>query len=833
MLQRLVRRVGLVALFAACGTVSAWSASPTAALAPVWQRVAADGTAYQAILLKATTLPSALTPQSHAVVIDTSASQAGEHRRHALAVLEGLLAALPANHQVRLYAVDTTLVALSAEYAAPQAATTQQAVAQLKQRAPLGATNLISALEAVSADLPAAASVIYIGDGQSTAESLTTAGVAALTKTLRERHTPLTSYGVGPQLNLQLLGTLAVHTGGCVFYDHHSDAPTFAAEQARKLAVAAMGSVHYPTSLTVEPATVALLPGYALPMRTDRETIYLSQGVLPADVTLQLGAIGAGAGGTALNWTLADAVEVAGTAFLPVYAQRAATDGGLNNGLAGANFAAWANDDFQFVLTRMLDEGRVALSQRKPERAAQIAEQVRQLDEGMLEARQLSAAAEQVQTRLAKLRTAGAADEDVVDTETPVNSDAITRFEQEARVRTQKLQLQVSRAIEDSRASSEPDLAIDELKRVLSSIRSAIDINPEDRGKMLKQLEGELLATVTRREKLAQTQDRQQQQLAQVEAQSRLAEQLILDEERLDNLIDRVRALMSAGRHGDDAAYGEAQAVADVAINLRPGDGTASAARFDAEAAEQLVRAFRMRARRADQFLEALYQVELSHVPFPDEPPIRFPPAAVWNALSQRRKARYSSVDLKKNSPQEQRIVAALSERTDLEFTDVPLSDVIEFLRDYHQIPIWIDQTALQDEGIDTSLPITISLSGISLRSGLRLLLEPQGLTYIIEDEVMKITTQALADEALSTRVYPVADLVIPITTNIGGGGAGGGAGVFGNPLGGGGGGGGLGGGGGGFGGGGGQGGGGFGGGFPSVAPEAVPALKSGTAKKN
>ncbi|MDX1970300.1 MAG: hypothetical protein SFV23_24225 [Planctomycetaceae bacterium] len=827
MLQRLVRCVGLVALFAACGSVSAWSASPTAAKAPVWQRVASDGTAYQAIILKAATLPAAVAPQSHAILFDTSASQAGEHRRHALAVLEGLLTSLPTDHQVRLYAVDNSLVALSANFAAPNAEPTRQAVAQLKQRAPLGATNLMSALEAVAADLPTSASVIYIGDGQSTAESLSTTAVAALTQTLRERHTPLTSYGVGPQLNLQLLGTLAVHTGGCVFYDHHSEAATFAADQARKLAAAAVGGVYYPSALTVEPATVTLLPNYALPMRTDRETIYLSQGGLPADVSVQL----AGGGADPLAWNLADTVEAAGTAFLPVYAQRAATDGGLNNGLAGLNFVAWANDDFQFVLNRMLDEGRVALSQRQPQRAAQIAEQVRQLDDGLIEARQLSAAAEQIQTRLAKLQADAPAADAPMETETPVNPDAITRFEEESRVRTQKMQLQVSRTIEQSRASSEPDLAIDELKRVVSSVRSAIDINPEDRAKMLKQLEGELLATYTRREKLQQTQDRLQQSLAQVEAQARLAEQMVLDEERLDNLIDRVRALMSAGRHGDDAAYGEAQAVADVAINLRPGDGTASAARFDAEAAEQLVRAFRMRARRANEFLETLYQVELSHVPFPDEPPIRFPPAAVWNALSQRRKSRYSSVDLKKNSPQEQRIVSALSERTDLEFTDVPLSDVIEFLRDYHQIPIWIDQTALQDEGIDTSLPITISLSGISLRSGLRLLLEPQGLTYIIEDEVMKITTQALADEALSTRVYPVADLVIPIQTNIGGGGAGGGAGVFGNPLGGGG--GGLGGGGGGFGGGGGLGGGGFGGGFPSIAPEAVPALNPVPAKKN
>jgi hypothetical protein len=82
-------------------------------------------------------------------------------------------------------------------------------------------------------------------------------------------------------------------------------------------------------------------------------------------------------------------------------------------------------------------------------------------------------------------------------------------------------------------------------------------------------------------------------------------------------------------------------------------------------------------------------------------------------------------------------------------------------------------------------------------------------LTYVIEDEVMKITTSAKAGEKLQTRVYPVGDLVIPIITprvgglggGIGGGGAAGG--IGGGGFGGGGlGGGGFGGGGGGFGGG-------------------------------
>src|SRR5262249_29740363 len=71
--------------------------------------------------------------------------------------------------------------------------------------------------------------------------------------------------------------------------------------------------------------------------------------------------------------------------------------------------------------------------------------------------------------------------------------------------------------------------------------------------------------------------------------------------------------------------------------------------------------------------------------------------------------------------------------------------------------------------------PITLQLSGVTFRSTLKLLLEPQQLTYVVEDEVMKITTTTKASDRLSTRVYPVGDLVIRPMRLSGGGMVGGG----------------------------------------------------------
>jgi len=113
---------------------------------------------------------------------------------------------------------------------------------------------------------------------------------------------------------------------------------------------------------------------------------------------------------------------------------------------------------------------------------------------------------------------------------------------------------------------------------------------------------------------------------------------------------------------------------------------------------------------------------------------------------------------------------------------------------------------------------VTRNLSGVSLRSALRLMLKDLDLTYVIRDEVLLITTPEEANAKLVTKVYPVADLVLPINSGAGSnpfmlGGGMGGQGGFGGGLGGGMGGGGFGGGFGGGGMGGGMGGGGFGGG--------------------
>jgi hypothetical protein len=223
-----------------------------------------------------------------------------------------------------------------------------------------------------------------------------------------------------------------------------------------------------------------------------------------------------------------------------------------------------------------------------------------------------------------------------------------------------------------------------------------------------------------------------------------------------------------------------------------------------------------VRRERWARYFDTLYQIELSSVPFPDDPPIVYPDAAEWESLTQRRK-KWATVDLKQSGPAEVRIRAALEEPTLFEFFETPLEEALNSIKERHGVEIVLDRKSLEDEAIDTATPVTLNLDGVTLKSALRLLLRDLDLTYMIENEVLLITTPIRAEEELTTKVYPVADLVLPIVSGIGlGGGLGGGGlggGLGGGGLGGGGGFGGGGLGGGGLGGGGGFGGGGFGGG--------------------
>jgi hypothetical protein len=104
-------------------------------------------------------------------------------------------------------------------------------------------------------------------------------------------------------------------------------------------------------------------------------------------------------------------------------------------------------------------------------------------------------------------------------------------------------------------------------------------------------------------------------------------------------------------------------------------------------------------------------------------------------------------------------ILKALEEKTVVEFVETPLQDAFEYLQKKHKIEIQLDKKALDDAGLGTDTPMTRSLKDVSLRAALRLLLKEYDLTFVIDNEVLLITTIDEAGQKLVMKDCSTHDL--------------------------------------------------------------------------
>jgi len=361
----------------------------------------------------------------------------------------------------------------------------------------------------------------------------------------------------------------------------------------------------------------------------------------------------------------------------------------------------------------------------------------------------------------------------------------------------QQLEAQVQSALSAARNSRDPSATKLSLKSLQDQIRRAGELGFAGRARLESRVASAIQSAasaettskeqITRREAVQSSQSATKRLIAETERRNSTVQQLV---ERYNSLIAQQLFASANNEIAPQITVIDRNSTIDIVTNIES----------NMAANEQLIKNVVSQRNRA--FVDSLYLNEQLLIPFVDEPPITYPPADVWQALSARRLERYGSIDLSGGKESEREIYRALNKRSEISFNATPLSGVVKFFRDTYIIPIVIDDKALEEENITPDEPISLELPAVSFRSALKLILEPLQLTYVIEDEVMRITGKKTSANVV--RVYPVGDLVVPIISGGGGGGFGGGQGGGGF-------GGGQGGGGGGF--GGGQGGGGFGGG--------------------
>ncbi|HEX5470713.1 MAG TPA: hypothetical protein VFW73_02450 [Lacipirellulaceae bacterium] len=155
--------------------------------------------------------------------------------------------------------------------------------------------------------------------------------------------------------------------------------------------------------------------------------------------------------------------------------------------------------------------------------------------------------------------------------------------------------------------------------------------------------------------------------------------------------------------------------------------------------------------KREDSFWRQLNSVEESAVnPVADDGRELVYDQKHWSDFVAKRKG--SKDRLQHHSERELEIERRLQTPVLLRYDNTPLSEVMHSLSQLASVNIHLDPRGLSQEGVNSETPVTINLSKeISLKSALNLILEPLHLSYVVSDEVLKITSEQLRDGELIT----------------------------------------------------------------------------------
>ncbi len=228
-------------------------------------------------------------------------------------------------------------------------------------------------------------------------------------------------------------------------------------------------------------------------------------------------------------------------------------------------------------------------------------------------------------------------------------------------------------------------------------------------------------------------------------------------QEKIALLVDEFNKLM------DEHRYAEAEVVAKRAKEVAPDEPVVKQIGLMVKMASRTSNYNDVADAKEQGFINALHNVDKSAIPFDDNKPFVFGDAREWERLTKSRKE-LARMDRRNRSEKELEIEGKLKTPVSLRFQEMPLAQVVEELSRLAQVNMHLDNRGLAEEGVATDTPVTIELSqDISLKSALNLILEPLRLSYVIKDEVLKITSEHLRDGEIFTVTYNVADLVTPI----------------------------------------------------------------------
>jgi general secretion pathway protein D len=226
-------------------------------------------------------------------------------------------------------------------------------------------------------------------------------------------------------------------------------------------------------------------------------------------------------------------------------------------------------------------------------------------------------------------------------------------------------------------------------------------------------------------------------------------------DQRIAMLVEEYNTLV------DQQRFPEAEAVAKKAGELAPDNAVVRQLLTQSRLIRRLHTQKSIEGAQESGFLDVVEDVAMSAAPFTG--PIAFPTTHDWADLTKNR-SQLQAEGRSRLSPAELEILRRMETKVQPAYRDQPLAAVLDSMAKQAGVSIHLDMVGLEQEAVRSDTPVTLSLDQpISLKSALKLLLQPLHLDYAVRDEVLKVTSPRLVKGDVYAVTYPVADLVLPI----------------------------------------------------------------------
>ena len=195
-----------------------------------------------------------------------------------------------------------------------------------------------------------------------------------------------------------------------------------------------------------------------------------------------------------------------------------------------------------------------------------------------------------------------------------------------------------------------------------------------------------------------------------------------------DKINERLKAIQELQNDGKTE---QARRAADELANRHPGDPSVQAADRAASAIDQVNAARKVLKNREKALVSSNLDMDQSSMPARGD--MEFP-----KNFAEKTKNRSTGMKL---TVKEQAILSALNSTISVNFKNSKLEDAIQYFQMVTKQPIILDQEALKDVDASYDSPVTLSVQGISVRTALRKILAEVGMTYVIKNESIQVTS--------------------------------------------------------------------------------------------